>query len=140
MNRKTEIYLKNEYYDIVSDIPANIEIGGVDYIDTVDVIESFNELINIKGSLYTVNRASFDGHGGYSMMIVTKVELENEDDCEDTIEENVTCPVCGYVESDSWELPEDDDEYECGNCHAVLSYCRNVTVEYHTELKEYPKA
>ena len=28
----------------------------------------------------------------------------------------IVCPWCRYVNADSWEYGEDDDEHECPNC------------------------
>jgi len=50
--------------------------------------------------------------------------------------DNLICPVCGHKEEDSWELPDSDDEYECGTCGSTLSYQRNVSVTYSTTVIE----
>ncbi len=42
----------------------------------------------------------------------------------------ITCPHCGYVESDSYEF--NDGEYECGECGASYEVERIITVEYTT--------
>lgn len=42
----------------------------------------------------------------------------------------VTCPYCGYEESDSWEISE--GERECGDCGHSYEVERIVTVEYST--------
>ena len=41
----------------------------------------------------------------------------------------ITCPYCGS-EFESWEMDDEDDEYECGICKCIFSYQREVTVEY----------
>jgi len=43
---------------------------------------------------------------------------------------NITCPLCGYEDKDSWELSKNDSEVECGNCGAILGYSRYVEVTY----------
>lgn len=40
------------------------------------------------------------------------------------------CPACGHKERDAWELPDDDDEHECGNCGAILSFERQVAISW----------
>ena len=38
----------------------------------------------------------------------------------------------------SWELPDDDDEYECESCGAIMSFERVVTVEYNSSPVKPP--
>ena len=47
-------------------------------------------------------------------------------------EKEITCPWCGYVRSDSWEAPE-EDEHICSNCGNEYSHVRCVDVTYSTE-------
>lgn len=42
----------------------------------------------------------------------------------------ITCPHCGYVHSDSWEMSE--GEQECSDCERPFEVERVVTVEYRT--------
>ena len=46
-----------------------------------------------------------------------------------------TCPRCGYVVRDAWEL-SDETEIDCGNpeCEVAFKVFRNVEVTYTTEL------
>ncbi len=44
----------------------------------------------------------------------------------------ITCPWCGYEQSDSWEAP-DEDEHVCDNCGNEYSHTRDVEVTYCTE-------
>lgn len=41
----------------------------------------------------------------------------------------ITCPYCG-AEIESWEMGDEDDEYECEYCSSTFSYQRIVTVQY----------
>lgn len=34
----------------------------------------------------------------------------------------MVCPECGYIEEDSWELPDDEDSFECRDCGLKFSY------------------
>ena len=54
-------------------------------------------------------------------------------------EPDVTCPVCGYIHECSFELDNCDDQYECPNCGAILSYERETTVVYNTKVVSLPK-
>ncbi len=54
-------------------------------------------------------------------------KLEKDTDCEDEI----TCPWCGYVFTDSWEF-SDEGEHNCGECEHDFYYNREVLVSYST--------
>ena len=63
----------------------------------------------------------------YTWGFVEKVELKPEDDVEDTVNDDLECPFCGYVQRDSWELCDSDDDYECGKCGAIFSFTTETT-------------
>ena len=42
----------------------------------------------------------------------------------------IVCPHCGYVHSDSWEAPDEDDEYQCGECLKTFAFRREIDVNY----------
>lgn len=50
---------------------------------------------------------------------------------------NAVCPYCGYVDKDSWELSDNDDETQCASCDKVYSYKRNVSITYSTKKMKY---
>lgn len=46
-------------------------------------------------------------------------------------QEEITCPWCGYVDTDSWEFEgEYDDEYECPSCGKPFILERVVDITY----------
>ena len=45
--------------------------------------------------------------------------------------QEITCPYCGYVFSDSWECS--DGENMCGDCEKLFEVTRVVTIDYCTE-------
>ena len=49
-------------------------------------------------------------------------------------EDCLTCPYCGYENKDSFELPDEDDEYVCPRCGSVLKYNKRITVSYDVEV------
>lgn len=56
-----------------------------------------------------------------------KTKWENEQ----FLQEEITCPWCGYKEPDSWEFGEGfDDSYECSRCGKRFEVEADVTVEY----------
>lgn len=57
---------------------------------------------------------------------------EFETDCMDEI----VCPYCGNVASESYEYRESDGEYECGECEKVSVLSVHVSVTYSTLTRE----
>lgn len=54
-------------------------------------------------------------------------------------EDELTCPYCGFVYSDSWELYDSSDEEYCEECGNVFSYERIVTCTYQSKTYDYTK-
>ena len=52
---------------------------------------------------------------------------------ETNLTDEVTCPYCGYVHSDSWEMADSDDLYMCPDCGNKFSYERNISVTYSSQ-------
>ena len=50
--------------------------------------------------------------------------------------QEITCPHCGYEESDSWECGESDDCRECPDCNKLYSFQQNIEVSYCTDKIE----
>lgn len=59
-------------------------------------------------------------------------DIEIDHECTD----NAVCPYCGHVDKDSWELPENDSETQCGSCGKEYFYERSVFVSYSTHKIE----
>lgn len=53
---------------------------------------------------------------------------------------NAVCPYCGYMDKDSWELPENDNETQCASCGKEYFYERYVSATYSTYKKEENEA
>ena len=63
-----------------------------------------------------------------------------EEDVEEMLfEDEITCPVCGSKQSDSWEACDDSDDEHCDDCGATYSYERNIEVSYTSNVVKYPK-
>lgn len=90
------------------------------------------ELLSYKDKTYVVSVISADRN----MALVSPVELSDETRTD--FEDLVTCPLCGYKNIDSWELPASDDEHDCGRCGAVLSVEREVSCSYTAVLVDKP--
>ena len=60
-----------------------------------------------------------------------KFEREHAWENEQWQQEEITCPWCGYVDTDSWEFEgEYDDEYECPSCGKPFILERVVDITY----------
>jgi transcription elongation factor Elf1 len=64
-----------------------------------------------------------------------RLEMPTEFDTLDTRE--ITCPYCGYVFGDSWEVNQGEMEWEedidCGRCGKTFLAFKQVTVTYSTQ-------
>jgi transposase-like protein len=50
--------------------------------------------------------------------------------------DEIVCPYCGNEHTDSWEVKDDDGDFECHDCEQAFDYERVVTVEYCTSKKK----
>lgn len=50
--------------------------------------------------------------------------------------DEVVCPWCGQVSSDSWEYDDEGEEW-CDQCEKDFTFVRNITVTYSTEKKKH---
>ncbi|SFM09746.1 hypothetical protein [Pelosinus propionicus] len=63
---------------------------------------------------------------------VREISFVDEDEVDETVEENFTCPYCQYIDPDAFEL-EDEGERNCPGCGSEIKYIRRVSVEYVVE-------
>jgi len=63
----------------------------------------------------------------------------DEESIETTLEDAITCPVCGHRDIESYEIPDEYDEYKCASCGAMLSVQREVSITYDAVLKKLPR-
>lgn len=71
------------------------------------------------------------GKDGYSWCdeCIAEFDRELKWENEQSRKEEITCPWCGYEDSDSWEFEgEYDDAYECPECG------KKFILEVHTEI------
>ena len=47
-----------------------------------------------------------------------------------TTADEITCPHCGHVFSDSWDFSDQDDAFECYECGKLFSFRRVTSVHY----------
>lgn len=48
--------------------------------------------------------------------------------------DNLVCPFCGEDQSDSWELPDEDNKHQCDSCKKYFKY-DSETVRTFTSYK-----
>lgn len=68
---------------------------------------------------------------------VRKIDYDPEREDFETHEHEFTCPYCGYIDFDAFEL-SDEGETKCGTCGAVLVYERQITTSYSVTGKKPP--
>lgn len=88
----------------------------------------FGENIKIDNQLYVLCRKTIEGDNFY--IGISKVEMKDDEDINDLYESEITCPACGSQLTDSWEMSDSDDEYQCENCGSIFSYEREIDVNY----------
>lgn len=103
--------------------------NAVPIIETAREIE-MDDLLKIEGNLYTVCMKSLKEN----YVIVRELNvLELPDEPEEQIfNDEITCPYCEST-IESFELPDEDDDYECPYCHSHFSYQRVVNVTYDSQ-------
>lgn len=84
-----------------------------------------DDLLSINGKLYTIGIMGKD----YCFVKELKVSELNDEPEDMDYTNKIKCPYC-ESEIESWEMPDEDDDYECPYCHSHYSYQRVVTVEY----------
>ena len=111
---------------------------GYDYSDIPTLFESDDvgcgELIRFEDNVYSIRMISPANNFALARLVNI-----NKDPEEEVNDDYIKCPVCGSITHDSWEYDEEDEEYSCGNCGAVLSYVSDVTRTFYVNVKEQPK-
>lgn len=96
----------------------------------VDRKIDMDDLLKIGGHLYTVCMKSLTED--YVVVKALKV-MELPDEAEEfSFTNEITCPYC-ESEIESFEMEDEDDDYECTYCHSHFSYQREVTVTYNSQ-------
>ena len=110
------------------------EDDGIRPIFETDREVAMGELLIIDNIAYCI--CSMSGKGNkHNVAYVERLKeqgvfIDSEEPEEKNYTHQITCPYCGYENSDSWEADDEEDDYECSCCGSTFSYQRNVTVEY----------
>lgn len=84
-----------------------------------------SQVLRIDGRLYSV----WMKRGDNSYAYVEEIDLSKSED-ELYREDEIICPHCKNVVSDSYEYPDYDAHFKCGCCGSIFSYERIVDVTY----------
>lgn len=109
-------------------------MDGNPYLGEINISPDLYEVFNFGGKWYVLGIVAANKEYGGAHL------LKNFDltATETKYEREITCPVCGYVDSNSWETEDNDNDYLCGQCGAILEVTRDVKVTYSAVVKELP--
>lgn len=119
-------------YDLGKGYKENITDGI--FLTETDKQIDVGDNIEINSKTYEVSQT----YPSKNLIGVRQFEFKDDEEVEETSEEEFTCPYCGYVDEDAFELP-DDGEIDCPQCHSKIKYQREVTVTYNVEPVEKAK-
>ena len=125
--KKIELYLYEDFKDILTEWD---EVKVYKTLAIADDVELWDRAIELDGKFYSV--CCSQGNR-YKIRELERFDVEEKENW-DTSE--ITCPICGYENSDSWEYDSDEGECECGYCGATLEWSRDVCVSYSAEVKK----
>lgn len=127
-----KIYAKTGKLDYSKTIEENIPF--LDFLLETNDLE-FNENFSFEGNYYSFCSLELDRQ----VAIVEEFRIKEMESYEYHNTDEVTCPYCGYEDTDSWELDDQEDERDCPMCGGVFGYSREVTVSYYSEKVKDPK-
>lgn len=125
--KKIELYLADDFKDIFTEWD---EVKVYKTLSVADDVELWNRAINLEGKFYSICCSQGNKYQ------IRELEQFNLEEDENWDKSEITCPICGYEHSDSWEYDSDCGEIECGGCGATLEWSRDVCVSYSTEVKK----
>ena len=103
------------------------------YLGEIDIKPDLYEVFSFNGKWYVLGivAASKEYAGVHQLK---KFDINAT---ESLYESEVTCPICGYVDKNSWEA-DDGDDYQCGQCGAILEVEKIVEVTYSATVSKLP--
>jgi hypothetical protein len=94
----------------------------------------------ICGDVFTFNGKTYvvgSIHRSRDFAQIDEIKIGEGEDKD--FEDEITCPYCGYANTDSWESSDSEDEEVCGSCGGVFSYERHVEVTYSSQPVKAPE-
>lgn len=104
------------------------------YLGEVDAKPDIYEIFKLNGKWYVLSLVAANREYG----AVHEIKHPNFKIGRTVSDSDIICPVCGYRDNDSWEEDDENDNYSCGQCGAVLEVERYVDVTYSATVKELP--
>ena len=107
-------------------------------IEVKDDLDIWSKALFIGGKFYTVSCQK-----GNNVKIVELDYFKFDEDIESLNihgEDEITCPICGCRESDSWEHAIDNDTKICSDCGSEFEWSREVEITYSsqaTKISDY---
>lgn len=117
--------IKNKNYNDIEQNP---------FLGEIDSSPNLYEVFKLNGKWYTLGTVAANREYGAAHEL-KKFDLE---ETETNYENEITCPICGYVDRNSWEKDDREEEYQCGQCGAILDVERDVQITYSATVKELP--
>ena len=125
--KKIELYLADDFKDIFTEWD---EVEVYKTLSVADDVELWDRVISLDGKFYSVRYSQGNKYK------IRELEQFNLEENENWDESEITCPICGYEFSDSWEYDSDYGEIKCEGCGATLEWSREVEVSYSAEVKK----
>ena len=129
-----ELYLDKDFKSVLQDWS---EVPVFKTLEVEDDVDLWGKAIEIDGEFYSVGRRQWEKHKIYKLDYLKLDAIEEE--IETFLEDEITCPVCGYKSGDSWEIQEDSGEDYCDGCGASIEWGRDISVTYSASVKEVVK-
>ena len=117
---------------IYESVKGSFDEGEVKYLGETDQVIEFGVLLKFNSRYYRCLALNPKENALY----VRFVDFWIPEDKDSYTNDYLTCPYCGYEDHDSFELPDEDDEYECPQCGSTLKYHREIGVSYDVEVVE----
>jgi len=99
------------------------------------------DLFEYKGTIY--RGCIHSKEHNFLLVKQININLESEESAaaffSEVNDNRIKCPVCGNEDQDSWERDSEDDNYECGNCGAILEYSSETIRTFYIDVKEKPE-
>ena len=131
---KYKVFLNNDAYLNIIEKDIDVETYPYPLLFETDEEADFSQPVyEFRGKYYTARACN--PKEGYIIVKDCEYEPEVIEDDETFMESEITCPVCGYKERDSWEY-DDSGDFVCPTCGSVSEYQREVEVTYTATLKE----
>ncbi|MCO4819820.1 MAG: hypothetical protein KC517_09360 [Bacteroidetes bacterium] len=113
--------------------------GDYDYSDIPTLFEAEDvkmcDIFEIDGEYFMVDIIC----PKYNFAGAEKIKINTEPEAKTIEDDRIKCPVCESVDQDSWELSDENDEYECSFCGAEMSFTSELTRTFYITLKKSPK-